>query len=62
MKSAFASIWSSVIPISFNSSKIGRHDGSARSIPELVGLLVTGLYAFTGLYALPVPYVCWGIC
>lgn len=48
MKSAFASIWSSVMPISFSSSKIGHHDGSARSIPPLVGLLVTGLYVGWG--------------
>lgn len=37
MKSAFCAIWSSVIPIWSNSSSIGLHVGSARSIlPELL--------------------------
>ena len=44
MKSAFDSIWSSVIPICNSSSRIGRHVGSARSIPLLFGLVEGGLY------------------
>jgi hypothetical protein len=38
MKSAFSSIWSSVIPISINSFNNGCQDGSVVSIAELLVL------------------------
>jgi hypothetical protein len=38
MKSAFSSIWSSVIPIASSSFSNGCHDGSVVSIAELLEL------------------------
>jgi hypothetical protein len=38
MKSAFSSIWSSVIPIASSSFSSGCHDGSVVSIAELLEL------------------------
>jgi hypothetical protein len=38
MKSAFSSIWSSVIPIASNSFSSGCHDGSVVSIAEFLEL------------------------
>jgi hypothetical protein len=40
MKSAFSSIWSSVMPIASNSFRSGCHDGSVVSIAELRELVV----------------------
>jgi hypothetical protein len=39
MKSAFSSIWSSVMPIVSNSFSSGCHDGSVVSIAELLVLV-----------------------
>lgn len=39
MKSAFSSIWSSVIPIASNSFRSGCHDGSVVSMPEFRALV-----------------------